>query len=764
MIANLEPFPSRLMTLHQRMRVSPKACCLAALCCLLLNAEKLPAQASFADSSRLRDKEFIEHRIKVITNEDLFSAMDMSGPGLSVVSEAAGRKDFMSAFRSWGAYWKTKRQPHYISRTYRLLLDTEILVPHEEIQPYMDMNPVQRDSILARARQILRNTIRTWGNTIVDFGSLVDFNREIGRSGKYGFHYWLWAHPLNTAYLLTGDTAFARKFEQLFNRWYDQRNSISNSIQDLDVVYYELGLGVRNRIFLNFYLLPVSRLRTETHEHLLKTFLAAGRWLYELERWEGYRPGNWQIHGAYMLVQLGLALPEFREAQQWLEMGLQRMEEHMDRDFLADGGHSERCPRNYTLATYLSYRNLYFLLSAYGSHESLAMEIRLTMGKTIDWWLAVLAPTGEIPAFNDSHRGLFPVAILEDAAAFFGKPEVYGVLRTLFGMSHPGDSLLPSFTSRHMPASGFTVMRTDWTSDALTMTLSYGPFSGFHTHADMLAFELYAYGRALAVDAGLGMTYDDTLYVPWYKSSRAHNMVVVNDANIDREPTEGKNIVWASTHSLDYFAGEHEGYAERGIRYRRRVAFVKPSYWFVVDEVDARKDGDTLSWYLHSPTKLLPLSDGFRSATAPGVLVAIAGEGYSSRSGRGWAASTVDRSPGATALIDWISFDCITGADSSYRFPVLLFPFQQEVPSVRVSRLSATSYRVVYGKQSDDLIFPDGMDAEAGMATDGDLLVIRSVRGNPRSFSVANATYVRYGGKQIWRSTVRTSADGVFSP
>jgi hypothetical protein len=765
-MASDRPVLTSLMTLRMRLhrwtQGGAVACRSIALCCLFLMAGDLAAQSSFSDSSRLSDNEFLQTHIKNISSQDLFRAIDLTTPGLSRAGRYVAAKDYRAAFSAWGDYWTTKRQPHYIRRTYRLLIDTEILVPQDSIPPFMNRNPEQADTIMARARQILRNTIRVWGNTIVDFGSEVDFNRDLGRSGKYGFHYWLWAHPLNTAYVLTGDTTFVRKFEELFNRWYQQRNLITSGFQNLDVVYYELGLGVRNRIFLDFYLLPFTHLRTETHERLLKTFLAAGRWLYELERWEGYRPGNWQIHGAYMLTQLGLALPEFKESRQWVQMGLQRMQEHMERDFLADGGHSERCPRNYTLATYLSYRNLYYLLTAYDAHQRMAGEIRTTMGKTIDWWLAMLAPTGEIPAFNDSHRGLFPVGILEDAAAFFGKPEVYGVLKRLFAIPHPGDSLLPPFTSRHMPASGFTVMRTDWSPDALTMTLSYGPFSGFHTHADVLGFELYGYGRALAVDAGIGMTYDDTLYVPWYKSSRAHNMVVVNDANIDRERTEGKDIVWASTPSIEYFAGDHDGYAGLGIHCRREVAFVRPSYWFVLDKITAGRAGDTLSWYVHSPTTLIPGSDGARSTTAPGILVKTVGDDVVVRSGQGWAASTTDTSPGATELIDWIRLDQITGRDSVYHFPVLLFPFREENPSVRVSRVSERSYRVVNGERADLLIFPNGEYEDHGIATDGDLLVLRSEHNHPRSFSVTHATYVRYEGREIWHSAARMSTDGKF--
>src|SRR4030067_2059818 len=130
-----------------------------------------------------------------------------------------------------------------------------------------------------------------------------------------------------------------------------------------------------------------------------------------------------------MLAQIAMVFPEFKEASEWLNIGLQRLQEHMEQDFFEDGGHSERAPRNYTLLTYLSYRNLYYLLEVYRVRQDLMERIRESMGRTIDWWLTMLTPTGEVPAINDSHRGLFPIPILHDGAEFYHKPEVYGVLK-----------------------------------------------------------------------------------------------------------------------------------------------------------------------------------------------------------------------------------------------------------------------------------------------------------------------------------------------
>ena len=730
---------------------------------ILLAALPVAAQLKFTDPSRLNNQDYLEHQIKDLSDHDLLQALRLDQPALADIDQAFRTSQFERAFQAWGSYWDLKSQPRYITQNVGFLLDTDMLRSYDEARTYAQQHPQEMDSVLARAASMLRNIIRPWGDVEIDFGAKVDFNREIGQSRKYGFHYWWWSKPLLVAYVVTQDQRYLAKFDNLFHQWYSQRNAITRGFPNLDVVYYELGLGVRNRMFIEYYFLPYKERPWQTHQRMLKTVLGAGRWLFELQRWEGYRPGNWQVHGSYMLAQLALVFPEFKESQEWLAIALQRMREHLRQDFFEDGGHSERAPRNYTLATYMSFRNLYYLLTTYHAADDLAAGIRDRMGNTIDWWITMLAPTGEIPAINDSHRGLFPTFILQDGAAFFQKPYVYGVLKHLFGVDSGNSSVaLPSFTSRHMPASGFTVMRTDWTQSALFMNLNYGKFAGFHTHNDMLDFEIYAYGKALAVDAGLGLTYDDSLYVLWYQSSRAHNMVTVNDRNIERQETEGNKIVWNSGAMLDYFSGEHDGYKNLGVHVQRRIAFVKPSYWVIVDQMDCRKGGDTLSWYFHSPTVLVPYSRGYRSSTSPGILVLPANNPMSSRTGTGMAASTHDLTPGKTEQIDWIAFDQLATPGPANKIAVLLYPFKDSLPSAALSTISNGHYRVFSPGMTDDLYYLTGPFEDSEIATDASFLLLRRQQGTPDGFSLVQGTYLRLRGKEVWRSADRTSVEQIL--
>jgi hypothetical protein len=720
-------------------------------------------QLHFAENSPLADSAYVVTRIKTISNADLFGSLRLQGREFSVLCKSLEKGDTLNAYREWSKYWRGKKQPRYVTRSVGYLLDTEMLTDYEGLRGAARTRPGELDTTLAMSSELLRNRIRTWGMNEVDFGRRVDFNRELGRSGKYGFHYWWWARPLISAFLLKNDPRYVAKFDEFFTRWYEQRNSITRTIPDLDVVYYELGLSARARVFVEQYLLPIERRDPLFHEMMLKTLLATGRWLYALEDKEGYRPGNWQIHGAYTLLQLGLTFPEMAEASAWLEMGVRRLKEHLLQDFSDDGGHSERAPRNYTFATYLVYRNALYLLTGHAKEKEFAAQVKGSMGKTLEWLITMVTPTGDVPAINDSHRGRIPVEVMEDGAALFDRPEVNAVLKSLLRVSQPRGKggALPSFTSRNMPASGFAVMRSDWTREALYLNINYGPYAGSHTHFDLLSFELYAYGAPLAVDAGIGATYDDPLHESWYRSSRAHNMVVVNGRNIDRDSARGEDVRWATTESVEYFAASHSGYASLGIHHRRAILFVKPDYWVIADDLEGAQPTDTLSWYLHTPSRILPYRGGFQSTESPGLTILPAQSGLRTGIGQGWAASVSDPLPGRTQLIPWVRFDQMGKKDSVTRFTMLLSPFRTGVVRSTVQGFSDGRMVVTTPAHSDEIRFGSCSDSSGALQTDGAALWMRKRPGRIR-FAVIDGTYLRYGGKEIWRSETRTSYEGEF--
>jgi hypothetical protein len=291
------------------------------------------------------------------------------------------------------------------------------------------------------------------------------------------------------------------------------------------------------------------------------------------------------------------------------------------------------------------------------------------------------------------------------------------------------------------------------------MILNHGRDAGPHTHADLLSFEAYAYGKPLALDAGIGTTYDDTLYVPWYKSSRAHSMVVLNGRNIDREGTTGDRIVWDTTSSLEYWAGSHGGYSKYGVGARRRVAFIRPSYWMIMDEMECQRGGDTLSWVFLTPEELTRTGRGVRSVSAPGVEVRCLEPVSGTTVEHVWAASPTDPDPGKTALVRRVALDRLTSPGRTVRFPVLLYPFRTADDSVSATRVSENHFLIHHGNITDHIYFPTDERDDGTVSTDAECVLVREMPDGSARLSVILATRLTYRGLSRWGSPRAASGE-----
>ncbi len=601
-------------------------------------------------------------RVRNISDAELFSSLDLTRDGLREVRSAVEQKDFPAAYVAWAKNWSS-----VVSRGKFIGVDSYVF-SREEATRSIEFS---RANVLAMAEKVLAHEIAGWGPQVIKHGPVVDFNADYGQSGKYGFHYWGFSLCLIHSFLLTGDQKYLDKFELLFNQWYEQRDKVKGGFPGLDVIWYELGVGMRNRFFLEYYFLPHEKRSIHTHERMLKTCLGAARWLHE-EQKKGYRPANWQMIGCYGLAHLGIMLPEFKESNEWVNLAVLRTLEHMEQDFFPDGCHSERAPASYMILAYREPRNLGRLLEADPSRRELAEKMHAPLRRSLDFFAAILPPDGILPGINDGSRAALPETIRKEAGE-------------------------PLKTSIHLPKSGFTVMRDAGTSTYLL--INHGPWGGGHSHADSLSFELHAHGKPLAIDCGIGQTYDDPLHASWYIHSRAHNMLTIDGENLDRPAAEGKDVVWHSDDRLDHFAATHHGYAaSKKIIHRRHIAFIKPSYFIVYDVVSAAADATehTLEWNVH------PTSND-------GLIVEPSSKEWSKQMKKGWASVTGIPGYGKKnwAEIDWLLFTSKIAPSETKAFAVLLYPYKGDRPVVKFEMADAT-VTVQSGNHIDRIAFKDG--------------------------------------------------------
>lgn len=714
--------------------------------CLAAHA---PAEVENQTADRRADADYLERQIKHIADADLFAALDLDRPALKAVKSAVEAGDEQAAYRAWAAYWDAKERITSIEHEGRL-------APMAEVAATLRADSARVAQARRDAEPVMRHEIRGWGDVTHQHGEVVDFNFDYGRSGKYGFHYWGWSVPLLTAYHATGDSEYLAEFDRLFNAWYEQRDAVRGPIGHLDVIWYELGLGLRNRHFLHYYTCDFADRPLQTHERMLKTALGAARWLYELQR-RGYRDGNWQIMGSYGLVDIAVRLPEFRESAEWLEIGVKRLVEHVQRDFYEDGCHSERAPTSYMSIAYRDPRNLMALLQAAGVENDLVQQFGTRLEKVLEWWTLATNPLGGLPALNDGGGRGTPAASLREGAALYGRPDFLYVADRLAGGAAQTEGKPPGVTSVHLGPSGAAILRSGWKRDDNYLFINYGTHGGGHTHRATLDFELYGHGAPLALDAGIGRTYDDPLHGPWYTTARAHNMLLVDDANVDKRAARGRDVLWHSDSRCDVFAATHQGYLKsHGLTHRRAVAFLKPDVFVVFDSCTAQREGQTLSWYFHSPTDLTVAGAGrVESASGPGVLLVEAWPDRLNgvREGRGMCSLAQF---GGYREIDWIAFDKPARPGDDNRFAVLMLPFADAPPEVEFTALSSppgtAALRLRRDGLTDFLVFGDGQRLvliDGRLVTDGALAWIREDDKGRRRGAVVEGATLTWDGQAV---------------
>ena len=84
----------------------------------------------------------------------------------------------------------------------------------------------------------------------------------------------------------------------------------------------------------------------------------------------------------------------------------------------------------------------------------------------------------------------------------------------------------------------------------------------------------------------------------WFKSTAAHNTITVDGQDSSELAdewmfkTKAKSTLhaWSSTEKFDYVDGSHDGFERLAdpVTHRRRIVFVKPAFWLVVDELTAK--------------------------------------------------------------------------------------------------------------------------------------------------------------------------------
>jgi Heparinase II/III-like protein/Heparinase II/III N-terminus len=459
-----------------------------------------------------------------------------------------------------------------------------------------------------------------------------------------------------------------------------------------------------------------------------------------------------------------LLFPELRHSETHRETGRKILLEEITKQVREDGSHAEQS------TYYHGYATDFFLCAAILADRngcSFPSPYRELLGHMIDFMMHSAWPNGSHPMIGDADGGrLLPFVVrnpndhrstLSTAAVYFER----GDLRDRAGqLSEETLWLLgphaatrfqeltpkpPAETSKVFPQSGFVVMRNGWQSDANMLAFDAGPQgmdSCGHGHADALSVVCSAQGTVWLEDPGTFVYTASKEWRDYFRSTQAHNTLVIDGRGQAQPggPFKWLNLCparlesWATLPSLDYACGIHEGYRRLAepVLHRRRVAFVKPDRWFLLDDLSG-SGIHSLEFFFHFPpdVQLSVEKHSCWATKSDSRFLIIADPLVSLDAGRG------EKGP----LHGWYSGDYghrepapvlagKTRCSVPARFPWILWPGAPAEARLRQVPGQGSAWTLETGAQIDYFIFSDalGMQPDQKAATDADFAFLRQGR------------------------------------
>ena len=585
---------------------------------------------------------------------------------------------------------------------------------------------------------------------------------------------------LGKAFYLAGDERYATEAIAQIESWIEQ-NPEGTGINWQSSL--EIAIRVLSWLWTIFFILPSRAFTEDFARRVTRSLLAQLRHVYRYP--STYTSPNTHVIGeAAVLFIAGSLFEGIKEAGKWRDFGADLLNREIGRQVLSDGVYGE-------LSTYYHCYAVDFYLQALvlarRNRFEFSREVSIKVEQMLEFVMHVTRPDGSIPLLGDDDGGRALALDQKDyrfyldgiclGALLFTRPDFKrqaGAFREeafwLFGREawcayEALGTTVPSGDSHSFPTAGYFVQRSGWEKGDSHLVFDSGGLglsTGGHGHADALSLVLFSGGREMLVDPGTAVYNAAPKWRSFFRSSRAHNTVVVDEQE-QSEPAgtfqwqtraQARVCTHFSLGELEYVEGEHDGYGRLSspVSHKRRLLYCKPEYWIVVDEL--RGSGShTFDFHYHfSPELVLDVLDVRSTQDKPFEIVAHAQDSgllffFDATSSlraavvrgqnapiQGWVSSRYGVKQPASVLC----------ANVECSLPLLaatiMAPLQmngESFASLAVRRETvadcALSYSITHGHHMDFLIVPvTGSETEIeGLKLQGELFWLRTSGGTP---------------------------------
>ncbi len=309
---------------------------------------------------------------------------------------------------------------------------------------------------------------------------------------------------------------------------------------------------------------------------------------------------NWALMEAEGMAFIAITFPEFREANKWRDEAIRRLNNEINIQVYPDG-HQRELAMGYHLGSIGWFLRTYDLALLNGIGHLFPGEYIQSIERMCEVPLKLSHPDGTYPQFGDAwagRPGQYKKNFFEWANRFNRQDFLYLATDGARGRK-------PDATAYALKESGLYSMRSGWDANAICLLLKCGPDGGSHSQPDNGTFELSAGGRTLMPDAGSFIYSGDPENRAWFRQTRVHQTLTLDDKNSAYAP---RLLLWQPGDSLDILVLENQSYPD--LTHRRSIYFVDKKYFVVVDEAYGDAVGNVnLHFQLAPGEALIDLQD-----------------------------------------------------------------------------------------------------------------------------------------------------------
>lgn len=500
---------------------------------------------------------------------------------------------------------------------------------------------------IADAERILAHEFRVFGREVkfctdVDWHAAVDtgnrwpvvpwYEIDVRRSDCPGDVKFVWEinrHQhfltLGRAYWYTADERYAREFAYQLASWLSA-NPLGFGVNWA----YNLEIAIRaiSWIWSISFFLRSAYLDDDLLFDVISALIYSGWRLFSgMAYTQHCMRNNHLIGDAAGLAFIVLFLPEARQSSLWRDLSLRILSREIEYQVYPDGVNFEQAINYHRFTLYFYILVTRFLTLNLNRADLKAVEIpRVVLErieKMIEFVQWLRKPNGAMPVTGDWDDGraivlgsepvedfsptlctgavLFRRGDFKFCAGRFSEETLW-----LMGPEAPSEfdgleAAPPDRTSAEFRNGGYFVIRSGWSRHDDYVAFKNGPHAN-HGHADQLHIELVAHGADVLIDPGTFTYNGPRVWRTHFRSTHAHNTVVVDHASqsiphrVFRWLKPARPILGGTAFGNDaaWIKGGHTGYRRLSdpVTHLRHVLYVRDAYVVVIDRVLAREHHD----------------------------------------------------------------------------------------------------------------------------------------------------------------------------